>query len=60
MGLKELIEAWKGEDVKELLLRLYIDQDLSIRDVAKELKISSSIVHKWLKDYGISKNNDLF
>lgn len=60
MSLKEIIEAWKEEDVKDILLRLYIDQDLSIRDVAKELKISAGIVHKWLKDYGISKNNDLF
>ena len=60
MSLKDVVEAWKDEDLKELLLKMYIDEDKSIRDVAKELKVSSSIIHKWLKDYGISKNNDLF
>ncbi len=60
MSLKDVIEEWKGDTLKNVLLELYIDRDLSMDKVAKELKISVGIVYKWLKEYGISKNTDLW
>lgn len=60
MSLKDVIEEWKGDTLKNVLLDLYIDKDLSMDKVAKELKISVGIVYKWLKEYGISKNTDLW
>lgn len=60
MSLKKVLELWKGRPVEELLLDLYIKQDLSIPQVAEELNISVGSVHKWLSDYGISKQNELY
>lgn len=60
MSTKDLIEMWKQKPLKEVLIELYIDQDLSMQKVADELKVSVGIIHKWLKDLSISKNNDLF
>ena len=60
MSLKDVIEEWKGDTLKNVLLELYIDRDLSMDKVAKELKLSVGILYKWLKEYGISKNTDLW
>lgn len=37
----------------ETLRRLYVDEGLSVRQIAKKLKTSPSNVHYWLNDYGI-------
>jgi hypothetical protein len=60
MGLKEVLEAWKGVPLEELLRELYIDKDMNIADVAKELRISTGCVHGYLVKYGIKKHNNLF
>ena len=60
MSLIKVIEAWKQSPLKDILLKLYIDRDLSIQQVADELKVSAGVVYKWLKKYNITKNNNLW
>ena len=60
MSLIKVIEAWKQSPLKDILLELYIDRDLSMQQVADELKVSAGVVYKWLKKYKIKKNNDLW
>lgn len=61
-GIKFLIERYYrllwNEDVTfhEILRRLYLIKNLSIRDMAEELGISVGAVHKFLKEEGIEKN----
>jgi predicted transcriptional regulator len=60
MALKEVLEAWKEKPLSDLLRELYVDKDMSIHTIARELHISSGMVHKYLAEYGITKNNNLF
>lgn len=60
MGIIDIIEDWKGKPIREVILELYIDRDLSMRGVAKELHLSLGQVHKLIKELGIAKNKDLF
>jgi predicted DNA-binding protein YlxM (UPF0122 family) len=60
LSITEIIEEWKGKPLREVILDLYIDQDLSMRGVAKELHLSLGQVHKLIKELGISKNKDIF
>ena len=60
MSLIKVIEAWKQSPLKDILLKLYIDRDLSIQQVADELKVSAGVVYNWLKKSNITKNNDLW
>lgn len=39
--------------------KIYLDENLSIRDIAQKLKIGSSTVHRWLKRFNIKKENYL-
>jgi hypothetical protein len=59
LSITEIIEEWKGKPLREVILDLYIDQDLSMRGVAKELHLSLGQVHKLIKELGISKNKDI-
>ena len=56
MSLKKVIEAWKGKPIEELLYELYVEQNLSMPEIAKQLCISTGIVCRWLSEYGIAKN----
>ena len=60
MSLIKVIEAWKQSPLKDILLKLYIDRDLSIQQVADELKVSAGVFYNWLKKYNITKNNNLW
>ena len=60
MSLIKVIEAWKQSPLKDILLKLYIDRDLSIQQYADELKVSAGVVYNWLKKYNITKNNNLW
>lgn len=60
---KSLIERiyrseWKEPTLTfhEILRRMYIDRNLSIRDISDEIGISVGAVHKYLKDECIEKN----
>lgn len=60
MGIQEIIEAWKGETLEELLRDMYIEKDMSIRDISKELFISVGMVHAYLHKFSICKQNDMW
>lgn len=60
MSLKEIIEDWKGKPLREILLELYIDEDMSLRDIEKILHVSREQINRWLKEFGITKNKNLF
>lgn len=60
MGLKELIERWKGDDLREVLRKMYVDEGLNQTQIAEKLLVSQSIVSVWLEEYGIVDNKDLF
>ena len=34
MGLIEVIEAWKEEPIEDILKRMYIQKDMTIREIA--------------------------
>lgn len=60
MSLKKVVERWQGERIDDLLRRLYIENDMSIPEIAKELSISVGVVHSWLHEYEINKQPDLW
>lgn len=42
-------------DFRDVLYKLYINQDKSIRELASELDVSPASISKWLKELGITK-----
>lgn len=42
-------------DFRDVLYKLYINQDKSIRELASELDVSPTSISKWLKELGITK-----
>ena len=60
MGVKELVEEIQKKPIDEILIDLYIDKNMSIREVSEELKVSSGTVHKWLAIYNISKQTGIW
>jgi len=60
MSNVQIIEKWKGKSLDKVLVELYIDSNMSIREIAEELGVSVGIVHKWLCDYGINKPTNLW
>lgn len=59
-GLQKIIEEWKGKPLRELLIELYIDKDMSLRDMEKVIYVSRETINRWLKEFGISKNRGMF
>lgn len=51
-------EKWRNStlELRDILQSLYVDDDLSIREVANELRLSITTTHKMLREYGVSKN----
>ena len=47
--LMKWIEMQKGVQLEELLRKLYIDDELSIRDIAKKLGVHYNTINSWLK-----------
>lgn len=39
----------------EVIRRMYIDKDMSVRDISDEIGISVGAVHNYIKDEGIVK-----
>lgn len=60
MSLQEILEDWKQKPLRDLLVELYIDQNMNMREVAKELHLSLGQVFNFLKQEGITKDPDLF
>ena len=47
------IETTHGEEIEELLRRLFVDEHMSLHDIARTLNISYRIVVKCLKLLGV-------
>jgi transposase len=40
---------------RELLVRLYVDERLTMREIGERLGVGKSTIHYWLDDYGIDR-----
>ena len=60
MSVRDLIEKWENRSIKDVLLDKYIEQDMTIPQIASDLGVSVGIVHKWLKEEGIDKHKNLW
>ena len=60
MSLREVIEVWQGEPLEPLLWRLYIKEDMTMPEIADYLHVSKGVVHKWLHEFGINKQPELW
>lgn len=60
MSIPKIIEAWKGKPFEEVLIELYIDNDLTIREVADSLHISVGAVQGYLSKFNIYKEERLW
>lgn len=55
MGLKQMLEAWKGQPVEQLLREEYLVARRSIHDIARDWHVSSGTIHSWIIQYGLDK-----
>lgn len=60
MSLKKIVESMKHDDIEKILRDLYIKKDYNMVQISEELMVSLGTVHKWLKEYNISKEKNLF
>lgn len=51
--LMRWIEKEEGVPLEELLHHLYIEKEMSIRDIGEELGVHYHTVNSWLKEIGI-------
>lgn len=49
----QAIETKLGEDIEEILRRLFVDEHLSQAEIAKRLNISYATVYSWLRQAGV-------
>lgn len=55
MGLKQMLEAWKGRPVEALLREEYLVARRSIHDIARDWHVSSGTIHSWIVQYELDK-----
>ena len=60
MGIKEIIEKYEGDTVENILKRKYIDEDMSILEISRDLSVSVGKIHQWLSEYQIIKQKNLW
>lgn len=60
MGIKELLEKYEKLPLEDILRQKYIDEDMTISQVAEELKVSVGQVHNWLSKYQITKQKKMW
>lgn len=53
-NLMLLIEKVHNEKVEEILRQLYVDNNMTIKEMAEYLGIGSGTVHSWLKQADIT------
>lgn len=46
-------EAERGMPIEEILRRMYVDDNLSMMQISKQLNLSYPEVNKWIKQAGI-------
>ena len=51
--LMKWVEYQEGISIEELLHNLYIEEEMSIRDISKRIKIHYHTVNSWLKEMEI-------
>lgn len=49
------IERIYKDDINEILRKLYTENELTIREIAKELTITPATALKWLNEAGIKR-----
>ena len=60
MTIKAVLEVWQGKPLDVLLREMYVERDMTIKQIACELHISVGMVHKYLSEFGINKLNQLW
>ena len=51
--LMKWVEYQEGISIEELLHNLYIEEEMSIRDISKKIKVHYHTVNSWLKEMEI-------
>lgn len=54
-NLKILLERIYNKPIREILRELYIEQDMSYREMAKELNVNYTTVRNWVKEEELHK-----
>lgn len=49
----KIIETKQGEDIEEILRRLFVDENLTHTQIAQQLNLSYVTVIKWLRLAGV-------
>ena len=49
----QLVEHRLGRPLEEVLADLYVDQGMTVKQVAEELGVSSASVSRWMSELGI-------
>lgn len=60
MGTRQLLERLYNKPLEEILKHFYLEQDMTMEQVAKEMSVSVGSVVNWLNQYGIVKQHGLF
>lgn len=47
------VEKKIGGNVEEALRKMYVDDNMSVRDISAELGVSYVTTHRWLKKAGV-------
>ena len=55
MALKKQIERYYKKTMREVLVEMYVDKDMSMSQMAEELCVAKGTVWNWLMEYGIHK-----
>lgn len=54
---KELVRRTTGREPEDLLRELYVERRHSQREIAQALGINRGLIHQWLVEYGISRDD---
>lgn len=60
MGIKELIEKYEKDSLENILRRMYIDEDLTIVEISRNLEVSVGTIHQWLSKFQITKQKKMW
>jgi transposase len=55
MSLKKQIERIYKKELREVLIDMYVKEDMSMGEMAKELCVAKGTVWNWLMEQGIHK-----
>lgn len=55
MALKKALEKHYKKSIREILIEMYVDKDMSMNQIAEELCVAKGTVWNWLMEEGIHK-----